>query len=196
VHRAERERVGHHPDLSAAIMDSQSVTTVEESARIRGYDAYQRVKGRKRHPLVDTHGQPIVWYVTPADLSDPQGANRLPGGPAFFMPCPRKTWAAAAYRGKELAEWCRLQGAGWEIEIVEHEPGLRGCRVQPRRRIVERIFARLIRNRHSAKDDEREMQLSETRIELAASHLLLRRLASPRLASPRLASPVTPGAGN
>jgi len=36
VHRAERERVGRHPDPSAAIMDSQSVKTVEESARICG----------------------------------------------------------------------------------------------------------------------------------------------------------------
>ena len=33
LHRAERERVGRHPDPSAAIMDSQSVKTVEESAQ-------------------------------------------------------------------------------------------------------------------------------------------------------------------
>jgi putative transposase len=58
LHRAERERVGRHPDPSAAIMDSQSVKTVEESARIRGYDAHRCVKGRKRHLLVDTLGLP------------------------------------------------------------------------------------------------------------------------------------------
>ena len=86
LHRAERERVGRHPDPSAAIMDSQSVKTVEESAHIRGYDAHKCVKGRKRHLLVDTLGLPIAWYVTPADLSDPQGARRLLGGLAFFVP--------------------------------------------------------------------------------------------------------------
>jgi putative transposase len=50
VHRAERVRVGRHPDPSAAIMDSQSVKTVEESARIRGYDAHKCVKGRSVTP--------------------------------------------------------------------------------------------------------------------------------------------------
>src|SRR5258705_7829046 len=49
LHRAERERVGRNPEPSAAIIDSQSVKTVEESARIRGYDAHKCVKGRKRH---------------------------------------------------------------------------------------------------------------------------------------------------
>src|SRR5260370_18708423 len=86
LHRAERERVGRNPDPSADIMDSQSVKTVEESAHIRGYDAHKCVKGRKRHLLVDTLGLPIAWYVTPADLSDPQGARRLLGGLAFFVP--------------------------------------------------------------------------------------------------------------
>jgi putative transposase len=60
LHRAERERVGRHPDPSAAVMDSQSVKTVEESARIRGYDAHTCVKGRKRHLLVATLGLPIA----------------------------------------------------------------------------------------------------------------------------------------
>src|SRR5258708_31796762 len=54
LHRAERERVGRHPDPSAAIMGSQSGKTVEESGCMHGYDAHKCVKGRKRHLLVDT----------------------------------------------------------------------------------------------------------------------------------------------
>ena len=177
LHRAERERVGRHPDPSAAIMDSQSVKTVEESARIRGYDAHKCVKGRKRHLLVDTLGLPIACYVTPADLSDPQGARRLLAGRTYFVPRLKKIWADAAYRGKELAEWCQQQG-GWELEIVEREPGTRGFSVQPRRWVVERSFAWLIRNRRLAKDYERKVQTSETLIEIAAIRLILRRFAS------------------
>src|SRR5262249_35083747 len=64
LHRAERERVGRHPDPSAAIMDSQSVKTVREFARICSYDAHRCVKGRKGHLLVDTLGLPIACYVT------------------------------------------------------------------------------------------------------------------------------------
>lgn len=48
LHRAERERVGRNAEPSAAIMDSQSVKTVEESARIRGYDAHKCVKGAQK----------------------------------------------------------------------------------------------------------------------------------------------------
>jgi putative transposase len=176
LHRAERVRVGRNPDPSAAIMDSQSVKTVEESARIRGYDAHKCVKGRKRHLLVDTLGLPIAWYVTPADLSDPQGARRLLGGLAFFVPRLKKIWADAAYRGKELADWCQQQGAGWDLEVVERKPGTRGFSVQRHRWKVERSFAWLIRNRRLAKDYERKVQTSETLIEVAATRLVLRRI--------------------
>jgi putative transposase len=132
LHRAERERVGRHPDPSAAILDSQSIKTVEESAGIRGYDAHKRIKGRKRHLLVDTLGLPITSYVTPADVHDTVGARKVLGGLAYFVPRLKKIWADAAYRGQELADWCQQQG-GWELEIVEREPGSRCFSVQPRR---------------------------------------------------------------
>lgn len=177
LHRAERERVGRHPDPSAAILDSQSVKTVEESAHIRGYDAHKCVKGRKRHLLVDTLGLPIASYVTPADVHDTVGARKLLNGLALFVPRLTKIWADAAYRGKELADWCLRQGAGWNLEVVVRAPGTRGFSTQPRRWIVERSFAWLIRNRRLAKDYERKAQTSETLIELAAIRLLLRRIA-------------------
>ena len=137
LHRAERERVGRHPDPSAAVMDSQSVKTVEESAHIRGYDAHTCVKGRKRHLLVDTLGPPITSYVTPADMHDTVGARKLLGGLAFFVPRLKKIWADAAYRGTGLADWCKQQGNAWDLEVVEREPGTHGFSIQPRRWVVE-----------------------------------------------------------
>jgi putative transposase len=137
LRRAERERVGRHLDPSAVILDSQSVKTVEESAGIRGYDAQNCVKGRKRHLLVDTLGLPIACYVTPADIHDTIGARKLLSGLAYFVPRLRTIWADAAYRGKELAGWCKQQGGGWELEVVDRTPGLRGFSVQPRRWVVE-----------------------------------------------------------
>lgn len=99
-------------------MDAQSVKTVEESAGISGYDAHKCVKGRKRHLLADTLGLPISFYRTPADMYDTQGARCLLVGRKYFLPRLKKIWADAAYRGKELADWCMAEG-GWELEVVE-----------------------------------------------------------------------------
>lgn len=175
LREAERERVGRNPHPSAAIMDAQSVKTVEESARISGFDAHKCVKGRKRHLLVDTLGLPISVYVTPADMHDTQGARRLLAGLKFFVPRLKKIWADAAYRGRELADWCQAEG-DWDLEVVERAPGVRGFAVLAKRCLVERTFAWLSRNRRMSKDYERKVQTSETLIEVAMIRLLVARL--------------------
>src|SRR5262249_51098511 len=129
LHRAERERVGRHPDPSAAIMDSQSVKTVEESARIRGYDAHKSIKGRKRHLLVDTLGLLIAWYVTPADLSDPAGARRLLSGLAYFVPRLTKIWADAAIgaRSWRSGAGSKALAGTWKWWNVTGYPRIQRC---------------------------------------------------------------------
>ena len=52
-----------------------------------------------------------------------------------------------------------------------------GFAVQPRRWVVERSFAWLVRNRRLRIDYERKVQTSETLIEVAMIRLLVRRLA-------------------
>jgi putative transposase len=75
--------------------------------------------------LVDTLRLPLVAYVASADIHDTVGARKLLVGLAPLVPRLKKIWADAAYRGQELADCCQQQG-GWELEIVEREPGTRG----------------------------------------------------------------------
>jgi putative transposase len=74
-----------------------------------------------------------------------------------------------------LARWCKHYG-GWDVEIVSRDPESRGFAVQPRRWVVERSFAWLVRNRRLRIDYERRVQTSENLIEVAFIRLLVARL--------------------
>jgi putative transposase len=178
LHAAERKRVGKDPQLTAAIMDSQSVKTTEESACPSGYDAHKNVKGRKRHLLVDTLGLPLSIYVTSADVQDRVRAQCLLAGIKVLLPRLKKIWADGAYTGEKLARWCKEHG-GWELQIVERSSAdTEGFAVLPHRWIVERTLGWLMRNRRLSKDYERKVQTSETLMEVAMIRLILSEAAS------------------
>lgn len=168
--------VGRDPQPSAAIMDVQSIKTVEESASISGDDGHKRVKGRERHLLVDTLGLPISISVTPADTNDKVGAWRLLAGLKPLVPRLAKIWANGAYTSRTLPRWCEEYG-GWGLEIVGRDPEPQGFAIQPQRWVVERSFAWPVRNRRLRINYKRRVPTSETLVEVATIRLLVRRLA-------------------
>ncbi len=88
---------------------------------VRGYDAGKKVKGRKRHPLVDTLGLLLTAVVTAASVQDRDGARlllrHLPGGCQKL----RKVWVDGGYAGR-LVNWV-AEHFHICLAVVLHPPG-------------------------------------------------------------------------
>ncbi len=141
----------------------------------RGYDAGKRVKGRKRHILVDTRGLLLAAAVHPADIQDRDGARLVLERLAGKHDRLRVIWADGAYGGK-LVAWAKAMG-GWSLELVRRSPGLGTFQVLPRRWVVERTFGWLNLQRRLSKDYEALCETTETWRYIAMTGLMLRRLA-------------------
>ena len=168
---AARTKQGRKFSTSFLIIDAQSVKNTD-SAREKGYDAGKKIKGRKRHALVDTDGRPLLVEPHTADVQDRDGGGALLQISRGLFPFIEKVWADGGYNHHRVTEATSIT-----VEIVSKIAGQSGFVVLPRRWVVERFFAWINRNRRLAKDVEATLKSAAAFLYAAAAMLMIRRLA-------------------
>ena len=141
-----------------------------------GYDAGKKVKGKKRHILVDTLGLLLSAAIHPADVQDRDGGLPVLEEARRLFPFIERIFADGGYQGPATAAAVRAIGR-WELEVVKRSDGVRGFTPLPKRWIVERTFGWLNRCRRLAKDVENLARTALAFLRLAMIRLMLRRLA-------------------
>jgi putative transposase len=171
-----RKAAGRPLSPRVACIDSQSVKTAGGGREV-GTDGGKKVRGRKRHIVVDTLGLLLAVVVTAANVDDAKAARRL------FAQMPSKEFyrleqvqADNRYRSPELDRWLRVYHRGYEVVVVSRDPGERRFVPLKSRWVVERTFAWLGRYRRLSKDYEHTPSSSEAVVQIAAVHHYLRRL--------------------
>lgn len=172
----DRERAGREAQPTAGVLDSQTVKAPHAPGG-GGYDAAKKTKGRKRHVAVDTDGRLLMVNLTAADVQDAAGAELILVAVRKRWPWLKHLFADGAYDRGKLASLAAYRD--FTIEVVRKLDGQQGFRVLPRRWVVERTFAWLMRWRRLVRDYEVRLDVSDAMIHLSMGALLLRRIAHP-----------------
>ncbi|MFI1184493.1 IS5 family transposase [Streptomyces sp. NPDC020799] len=173
-----RETLGRDAAPTAGVIDSQPVKAdAVVGADSRGFDGGQLINGRKRHVVVDTLGLLLGVMVTAADTGDRIAAQILLGQVAGVHHRLELVWADGGYTGS-LVEY-GLAALALVLVIVKRSDDMRGFVVLPKRWIMERFFAHLMRTRRPVRDFERRTASAEAMVYWPMTLLMTRRLARP-----------------
>src|SRR5216683_1845876 len=151
-----------------------------------GYDAGKKIKGKKRHILVDTQGLLLHALVHSADIQDRDGGVLVMATLFGLHPFLLKLYADGGYQGPIFQSAVRKILRQIDVEIVKRSDIAKGFAVLPKRWIVERTIAWLNRCRRLAKDWECLNREALAFLRLASIRLMLRKLCQKSMIPDRL----------
>lgn len=190
-----REREGRQAEPTAAVLDAQS-TRGSPQGGDNGYDAGKKVKGRKRHLVVDTLGLLLAVSVTAASVQDRDGAHPVVASTMTKYPSVRTLFVDGGYAGQcaQTVSQCH----GIQVDVVRHpanrnvgrwadsrqadlftvQADAKGFVVLAKRWVVERTHAWNERARRLVMHHDRLASVAEAWVWLTEARMLLRRLTT------------------
>jgi putative transposase len=167
-----RKRNGRDEEPTVGIIDAQSVKNTLVSCEDKGFDAGKKIKGIKRHIMVDTLGLILAVVIQGASVQDRNGALAVVEKMVEGWKRIIKIFADGGYSGTLVNKI--KEGFKIDFEIIKRdESGT--FKVLPKRWIVERTFAWIDTNRRTAKHYERLNETGVAIVHLSAIRIMLNR---------------------
>lgn len=190
-----REREQRAAEPSAAVLDAQSNRGSPQGGD-NGYDAGKKVKGRKRHLVVDTLGLLLAVSVTAASVQDRDGAHPVMAATMAKYPGVETLFVDSGYGGRcaQTVSQCH----DIQVQVVRHpanrnvgrwtpteqqdlftvQADAQGFVVLAKRWVVERTHAWVERARRLVMHHDRLTRVSEAWVWLTEARRLLQRLTA------------------
>jgi putative transposase len=167
-----RKGTGKNEEPTVGIIDAQSVKSTLVSSQEKGFDAGKKIKGIKRHIIVDTLGLILAVVIQSASVQDRDGAIGVIDKLLENWNKVIKIFADGAYAGKLIAKV--KDQFKIKLEIIKRDE-LHSFKILPKRWIVERTFSWIDTNRRNSKNYERLSNTSVAMVHISAIRIMLKR---------------------